>query len=80
MQRLIEYYAKIYSRSIILSQGFKAEIAKEGLLGLVDATDEFSRGVVEKLLEGDFEGADAANEEGRADRLIAILLLEASSI
>lgn len=75
MQRLIEYYARIYSRIIILSQGSKVEIAKEGLLGLVDAADESSRGVVEKLLlEGDYEGTDAANEEVRADRLIAILL------
>lgn len=55
--------------------GSKVEIAKEGLLGLVDAADESSRGVVEKLLlEGDYEGTDAANEEVRADRLIAILL------
>ena len=69
MQRLNEYYARIYSRSIILSKAFKVEIAKEGLLvGLVDASDESSRGVVENLLEGDFEGADAANEEGRPYR------------
>jgi hypothetical protein len=54
-----------------LSQGFKVEIAKEGLLGLVGAMDGSLRGVVVKLLE---EDVDTVNGDDRAERLISLLL------
>ena len=55
-----------------MSQGFKVEIAKEGLLGLVGAMDGSLRGVVVKLLEED--GVDTVNGDDRAERLISLLL------